>query len=623
MTYDIGITTYLVTSLLLTHFSHIPTTTTIEMASFKSVLGGNHPQQQRNRQLTSAHKPTKCHVRLGSLIIVLISIYVIGLIAVVGWRQHVVITQDLHSENNDMKGTSFSTSKIDANQPWCHFEGNCPIGTTCVGHPSSPSGGICQAYRPSTRLDLTQPSSSSRRVGGADDTQLFNDCVSKCQLELEWDEHFYYDVLIPKHYNSMRALSADHQQRPRGCLIVFERITGRNQRLKNANREDWLAARSAQHVIRVDPLVEDTTSNMTSSPAGILWTALCYYPCQTDADCKSRYFRCDQNRGVCDRNPTYWLPANPQHNHSRTVLVTGANSGYWNGLVNFAASARFWAPRNPLVVYNLGLSEEQIKIVEGWSNVIAVEWKDGIPYRAPHVHQLKVYAWKPLAINESVHKYHNIFWLDAGATYTGPIDELEHYLQRTGIFLVKGQDESMFARAHENTFRYFRLDKETFMGGPHFAGGIQGHLFPSRYIDSIVKPNAECALIEDCISPAGASLANHRFDQTTLSILAYGRYHKIPHHTEFLAADSSQLHPDLSQPNSMFMWTARQGCSFYSDREGDKQQNVMPVRNNNNAGPTRQDREVLRSALSKLNHHRNDYHKMPFRNPRAGRLPHQ
>ena len=43
------------------------------------------------------------------------------------------------------------------------------------------------------------------------------------------------------------------------------------------------------------------------------------------------------------------------------VIVTGADQGYYNALRNFAASLKYWAPERKLVVYNLGMSDLQLK----------------------------------------------------------------------------------------------------------------------------------------------------------------------------------------------------------------------------------------------------------------------
>ena len=249
------------------------------------------------------------------------------------------------------------------------------------------------------------------------------------------------------------------------------------------------------------------------------------------------------------------------------VVITGASDAYYDALRNFAASLKYWAPQHKLVVYNLGMKASHLEEIKCFSNVIELAWQDGIPNTyPPHVRKLHTYAWKSLAINETVHKYKSIFWLDAGATFTGPITPIEDIIHQHGIFLVHGQDNDMKKLSHPDTYKWFGIkNKDTFQAGPHCAGGIQGHMYPSRYIDTIVVPNAKCALDVDCIAPKGASLGNHRFDQTSLSILAYGKHVQAPHYTEYLASDREQLPANMSLSNGRHvMWTARAECDYYN-----------------------------------------------------------
>jgi hypothetical protein len=127
------------------------------------------------------------------------------------------------------------------------------------------------------------------------------------------------------------------------------------------------------------------------------------------------------------------------------VIVTGANTAYFSALYNFAASLRYWAPTKQLVVYNLGMDEDQKARVEQWPNVLTLKWKNGFPAAfPPHISaDLKNYAWKSLAINESVHEHHSIFWFDAGGTIVGPLDAIEEIVELDGAFLAKGQDADM------------------------------------------------------------------------------------------------------------------------------------------------------------------------------------
>lgn len=127
------------------------------------------------------------------------------------------------------------------------------------------------------------------------------------------------------------------------------------------------------------------------------------------------------------------------------VVVTAADTNYFFGLENFAASLRFWAPTRKLVIYNLGMTDDELRSAESWPNVDSIRWKDGVPASfPPHVgSKLKQYAWKSLIVNETVHEYKSMLWFDAGATFVGPIEPIEEITHQHGLFLVKGQDDDM------------------------------------------------------------------------------------------------------------------------------------------------------------------------------------
>lgn len=109
----------------------------------------------------------------------------------------------------------------------------------------------------------------------------------------------------------------------------------------------------------------------------------------------------------------------------RMVVTTGANDGYYHGLSNFVGSVHYWCVNCPIVVFNLGLSEEHKKTVDTWCNT-TLKWRDGIRIKgihSGHVALPKQYAWKPFAILEAVEEYKAdaVLWLDAGSTVTGPL----------------------------------------------------------------------------------------------------------------------------------------------------------------------------------------------------------
>ena len=462
-----------------------------------------------------------------------------------------------------------------ANGSVCRYDGHCNVGHTCAVAPNG-NGGTCEPFAAVSRSPPASAFTSSQPPSG---------CVAACLRELRIDEHWYHESWPVVEWTE-DVTSARGRPNP-GCLVVYHREPqgdhfayldeqDRKERWTDVppSLKDWVNHRF-RHVVRVDPFSPDPTDQK--------WTALCHGQCQSDADCVTTNdgsstvpgFVCRE--GVCARNPLFWGPDLPTKDTPRSempaaanmVLVTGATGGYLSGLTNLAASARYWAPQYKMVVYNLGgMTPQDVARIRSWSNILAVEWEDGVPAQyPPHVHEGKIYAWKPIIVNETVHKYGSIFWLDSGSTLAGPVQPVQEALQRYGIALMKGQDLDMRPKAHEKTFEWFGYNKQAMSWGPHFSGNTQAFLYPSRYIDTVVIPNCKCALDRTCIAPSGSGLTNHRYDQTTISILAYAPKVRLPHYTEFLAAQSGQLNPNLLEPSFKLVWTARQGCQFYTSRD--------------------------------------------------------
>lgn len=470
----------------------------------------------------------------------------------------------------------------------CRYHGNCPVHTAC-------EHGLCLPY-----LGEDDGGANDGTSGGDNNTaqQIRQSlCVDACLDELRADE-WYLHEMEPKAIRShVVAPNNGH-----GCVIRYRRVRPAEGTEPPRTIEEWMQGR-LRRVVRVDPAPTTTAAAVGGQQQHPLlpawaasreWVALCDHPCKSNSDCPAAG---DGDNTICTGRPKQdnvspIIPNSPLSCRQKPaseggtmqqeqqqprkpadmVVVSGADSSYFGGLKNLAASVKFWAPQRKIVIYNLGMTEAQLDEIKGWSNLKALRWPEGIPQSLPpHVNMLKNYAFKPIAINETVHDYGSILWLDAGSTLTGPADPVEDILRWNGIFLAKGQDNSMTPMSHPDTYQWFGYNnKDDFRMGlqsPHFSGNFQAHLYPSRYIDSIVIPNAKCALDSACIEPPGSSLSNHRYDQTTLSILAYQE--AVGHYTEYLAADRQQLNDDLSKPSHrMIVWSARQGCTHYSSMEG-------------------------------------------------------
>ena len=430
----------------------------------------------------------------------------------------------------------------------CRYDGNCPRGESCR------ENGFCLPY--AAAADGDKESNNSLYHQG----QHKDVCLETCMAELRADE-WYYHSSIP--------IVQEERTTKNGCTVTYQRehksktnIEENNQKWTPPTYEEWMQLRF-RRLVRVDPLFDERSYEKNG-----YWNAFCNLPCKTDRDCPLE-LKC-LGRRESKVSPFVSISPKACRIPDKTtylndiMIVSGCDSSYFNALRNLAASLRFWAPKAKLVIYNLGMQPGHLSQVKQWPNVHELKWEHGIPNSLPsHVKNLKNYAWKSIVVNETVHEYKSILWLDSGVTISGPLEPIQEILHRDGIFLVRGQDDHMKQLSHPSTYQWFGFDKETFDSGPHFAGGIQGHLFPSRYIDTIVIPNARCALDPTCIAPKGSSLGNHRYDQTSLSILAYQNHIRPHHHTEYLAAGRDQLNQDMRDPNRFVIWTSRGSCNYF------------------------------------------------------------
>jgi hypothetical protein len=511
--------------------------------------------QQQQQQRGGGGGACVCTVaRIRYILWVFIFVIVIGT-AINSFK---TIRLDVTSSFNRLTLSTLSTTTRQS----CKYDGNCPINTVCEN-----DNGYCLPYY--------SPSQSQINVEDFSSSTSYQVCVDTCVEELINDEYYYQGMTIQIINTTIPSFRS-------GCIIRYQKQKA-TIKPTNISFDEWIHGRRFRRLVRTNPEISTvTTTSNNHSNDNLIWNALCDNPCESTKDCpaglecigrsssstatpttKSNQLNVDPRKSCRRRRST-----KSQRHNKDMVIVTGSDSMYFSALMNFVASVKYWSPHRQVVIYNLGMSKLQLTEIQKWTNVIKVEWPGGIPkYLPSHVSNVHNYAWKSIIMNETVHKYKSILWIDAGCTITSPIEEIEDIVHWNGIFLVRGQDDDMRRLSHPDTYRWFGYNKETFRHGyisPHYAGGIQGHVYPSRWIDSIVIPNAQCALDETCISPRRSSFTNHRYDQTSLSILCYQDHVQAPSYTEYLASGRDQLNKDLSQPSKYTIWTSRGSCSYYS-----------------------------------------------------------
>ena len=101
------------------------------------------------------------------------------------------------------------------------------------------------------------------------------------------------------------------------------------------------------------------------------------------------------------------------------VIVTAADSRYFIGLANLVGSVHYWSSATEIVIYDLGLDHRQLDEVGRWRNVRQV---GGFLDREipDHCRKLRLYAWKPLVIEDAIRQHESVLWVDAGSDLRAP-----------------------------------------------------------------------------------------------------------------------------------------------------------------------------------------------------------
>jgi len=170
-----------------------------------------------------------------------------------------------------------------------------------------------------------------------------------------------------------------------------------------------------------------------------------------------------------------------------------------------------------VVAFDLGLTGADRGAIQArfpWCRVEAFPF-DGLP---PHTRRLAFCAWKPVAVDETLRtagRY--VLWLDSACVIRAPVDAAFTCIARDGVLALAGQ--SPIARwCHEDTLRFMDVPAEDARARVRSAG-VVGFDGGRPVVRDLVAEWRRLALVAECIAPAGATRANHRYDQAILSNL--------------------------------------------------------------------------------------------------------
>lgn len=215
-------------------------------------------------------------------------------------------------------------------------------------------------------------------------------------------------------------------------------------------------------------------------------------------------------------------------------IVTGADTSHARSLNNLLTSIQNCTTKASVTIYDLGLSDieaqelgNRARLMPGWE-VKKFQYKDYPDYFAI-TNNAGEYAWKPVIIESELDKNqgeHCLFWLDAGNIVPSSLRMAVHSTMRLGLWSPNSQ-ANVETWTHKTSQSKFGIEKRL-LRQRNRSGGIVGI--------NVTSPVAACAVhwwslaaqSHEWIAPPGSSRANHRQDQSLLTMICYRLGVKTP-----------------------------------------------------------------------------------------------
>ena len=221
----------------------------------------------------------------------------------------------------------------------------------------------------------------------------------------------------------------------------------------------------------------------------------------------------------------------------RMVAVTSLSSNHLPEAQDYFGSLHRFYPHLKIIVYDLGLSENERRTLKSYCNVAEIR-----PFRFAnypgHVRSMYLYSWKPLVVQEASRDFEVILYGDSSvrmlsSDMSPAINQLIKF-----PFLSGSPHEKIVALTHDGMINYLhsppRYEMRNFDGT---QGGVWLMWANSLMKRTVIPEWADCALHMECIAPEGGTqlwgckkatkeqyddgwyIGCHRYDQSAIAMI--------------------------------------------------------------------------------------------------------
>ena len=219
----------------------------------------------------------------------------------------------------------------------------------------------------------------------------------------------------------------------------------------------------------------------------------------------------------------------------KLVMVTALSSNHFVESIDFFGSVYAYFPQVKVVVYDLGLTMNEVSCIQSYCNVLEVRKFNLTRACYPsHIKDLHNYAWKIFIISEMSEEYELFFYCDASCRMKSIIPHYLPNILKFPVLPASWLNDSIVKTTHDGMLKYFgeqRSRQELEQLLPHGFQAIvifwANVVFKEKLLPSLI----DCASHLECIAPKGSHLWGcykalkpiywwcHRYDQSALNML--------------------------------------------------------------------------------------------------------
>lgn len=251
---------------------------------------------------------------------------------------------------------------------------------------------------------------------------------------------------------------------------------------------------------------------------------------------------------------------------NKNIIVTGASSNHELSLLQFIYHCFNNNKDIALVVWDLGLSKIFRKLILSVINHYKyIIYKKFDYSKYPSYFNISIsqgeYAWKAIIINTTFHMVKKtVLWIDSGCLIGRNMIDIFETIEKYHCWSSR-TNGNIKRWTHIGMIKYYNLSYNLTQKRM-CNGAIVGFKWNSSLSTTILKEWAECAYIKNCIAPNGSSRANHRQDQSALSILIYiykifkncpnNRFNIHVHHDLKNIQSANEIYKNIFKRNSNY-----------------------------------------------------------------------